>query len=121
MAAVKRFFDNVMGSSGEPDKVALDKSCANKAAIDAINASRSMQIVVRQIKYVDNVVEQDHRAIKRVTRPMLNCKSFYAARFVLAGVELMHITCNGQVFADGGQETSFAAQSYAMAGQIRPM
>ena len=83
MAAAKRFFDKAMESNGKPDKIAMDKSGANKAAIDAINANCDVLIVVRQ-------VEQDHRAIKRVTKPMLNFKSFHAARSVLAGVELMH-------------------------------
>ena len=76
MAAAKRFFDKAMGANGDPDKVAMDKSGANKAAIDAINAGRSLPILVRQVKYLNNIIEQDHRAIKRVTRPMLNFKSF---------------------------------------------
>ena len=78
MAAAKRFFDKAMGANGDPDKVAMDKSGANKAAIDAINAKRDVPILVRQIKYLNNIVEQDHRAIKRVTRPMLNFKSLRA-------------------------------------------
>ena len=76
MAAAKRFFDKAMQTNGDPEKVAMDKSGANKAAIDAINAGRDVPIVVRQVKYLNNIVEQDHRAIKRVTRPMLNFKSF---------------------------------------------
>jgi putative transposase len=51
--------------------------------IDSINAGRSMSILVRQVKYLNNMVEQDHRAIKRRTRPMLNFKSFRAAGSVL--------------------------------------
>lgn len=47
--------------------------------------------MVRQVKYPNNIVEQDHRAIKRVARPMLNFKSFQAARSVLAGVEFIHM------------------------------
>ena len=76
MAAAKRFFDNAKGENGDPSKVAMDKSGANKAAIDAINAGRDVPILVRQAKYINNSVEQDHRAIKRVIRPMLNFKSF---------------------------------------------
>ena len=96
MAAAQRFFNKAMGANGDPDKVAMDKSGANKAAIDAINAGRDVPIVVRQVKYLNNVVEQDHRAIKRVTSPMLNFKSFHAAGSVLAGVELMHMIRKGQ-------------------------
>jgi putative transposase len=91
MAAAKRFFDKAIGANGDPDKVAMDKSGANKAAIDAINTGRAVPILVRQVKYLNNIVEQDHRAIKRVTRPMLNFKSFRAAGSVLAGIELIHM------------------------------
>ena len=44
-----------------------------------------------QVKYLNNIVEQDHRAIKRVTRPTLNFKSFRSAGSVLAGIELMYM------------------------------
>ena len=49
--------------------------------MDAINAGRAVPILVRQVKYLNNIVEQDHRAIKRVTKPMLNFKSFRAAGY----------------------------------------
>ena len=58
----------------------MDKSGANKAAIDEINHDRERFIEVRLIKYLNNIVEQDHRAIKRVTKPMLNFKSFRSVR-----------------------------------------
>ena len=74
-AAAKRLFDKAMTANGAPDKVAMDTSGANKAAIDEINAGRAV-ITVRQVKYLNNIVEQDHRAIKRVTRPILGFKSF---------------------------------------------
>ena len=118
MAAAKRFFDKAMGAHGEPDKVAMDKSGANKAAIDAINAGRSVPIVVRQVKYLNNIVEQDHRSIKRITRPMLNFKSFQAARSVLAGIELMHMIRKGQFAIDGLADMLFAEQFLALAGQV---
>jgi transposase-like protein len=86
-AAAKRFFDKAMRDNDIPEKVTMDKSGANKAAIDEINASREIPIVVRQVKYLNNIVEQDHRAIKRVTKPMLNFKSFRSARNTLAGIE----------------------------------
>jgi putative transposase len=54
MAAAKRFFDKAMGANGNPDKVAIDKSGANKAAMDAINAGRDLPILVRQIKHFNN-------------------------------------------------------------------
>jgi len=99
----------------------MDKSGANKAAIDAINAGRDVPIVVRQVKYLNNIVEQDHRAIKQVTSPMLNFKSFRAAHCVLAGVELMHMIRKGQFAINGTDAMSFADQFYALAAQVRPV
>jgi transposase-like protein len=58
-----------MAANGEPEKVNLDKSGSNKAAMDDINAWREQAIVVRQVKYLNNRVEQDHRAIKRIHDP----------------------------------------------------
>ena len=121
MVAAKRFFDKSMGVNGDPDKVAMDKSGANKAAIDAINTCRDVPIVVRQVKYFNNIVEQDHRAIKRVTRPMLNFKSFRSAGSVLAGIELMHMIRKGQFAIDGVEAMSFADQFSALAGIVRPV
>ena len=99
----------------------MDKSRANKAAIDAIDQSREGPIEVRQINYLNNFVEQDHRAIKRITRPMLGFKSFRCAKAVLAGIELMHMIRKGQMMTEAGNEMSFANQFYALAGQIRPV
>ena len=121
MAAAKRFFNKAMGANGAPDKVVMDKSGANKAAIDAINAGRDVPIVVRQVKYLNNIVEQDHRAIKRVTRPMLNFKSFRAAHCVLAGVEFMHMIRKRQFVTDGVDTLSIADQFYALAGKVSPL
>ena len=121
MAAAKRFFDKAMGANGDPDKVAMDKSGANKAAIDAINTDRDVLILVRQVKYLNNIVEQDHRAIKRVTRPMLYFKSFWSAGSVLAGIELIHMIRKGQFAIDGADAMSFADQFYALAGMVRPV
>ena len=64
---------------------------------------------MRQIKYLNNIVEQDHRAIKRQTRPMLGFKSFWSAAVTLAGVELMHMIRKGQVLLTN--ELSPAQQS----------
>ena len=120
-AAAKRFFDKAMQAHGVPEKVTMDKSGANKAAIDEINAGRKIPIIVRQVKYLNNVVEQDHRVVKRVTKPMLNFKSFRSAKNVLAGIELMHIIRKRQFMMEGVDEMSFAHQFYALAGQIRPV
>jgi putative transposase len=121
MAAAKRFFDKAMEANGNPDKVAMDKSGANKATMDAINADRDLPILVRQVKYLNNIVEQDHRAIKRLTRPMLNFKSFRAADSVLAGIELIHMIRKGQFAIDGTEAMSSADQFSALAEKVRPI
>ena len=53
--AAKRFFDKAIRTNGDPEKVAIDKSSANKAAIDAINVGCGVPIVVRQVKYLNNI------------------------------------------------------------------
>jgi putative transposase len=80
-----------------------------------------MPILVRQVKYLNNIVEQDHRTIKRVTRSMLNFKSFCAAGSVLAGIELIHMIRKGQFAIDGAETMSFADQFFALAGMVRPV
>jgi len=120
-AAAMRFFDKAMKANGVPEKVTMDKSGANKAAMDEINARGETPIIVRQVKYLNNIVEQDHRAVKRVTKPMLNFKSFRAAKNVLAGIELMHMIRKGQLMLQGCSERSSADHFYALAGQIRPV
>ena len=118
--AAMRFFEKAMRANEVPEKVTMDKSGANKAAIDQIIENKEVAIVVRQLKYLNNIVEQDHRAIKRVTRPMLGFKSFRAAAKVLAGIELMHMIRKGQMVLKGCEEMSYANQLYALAGEIRP-
>jgi transposase-like protein len=46
---------------------------------------------LRQSKYLNNIVEQDHRAVKRITAPMLGFKSFWSAQKLIAGIETMHM------------------------------
>ncbi len=70
--------------------------------------------------YLNNIIEQDHRAIKRVMRPMLNFKSFKSASSVLAGVELMHMIRKEQFAIDSVGTISFAEQFYTLARQVRP-
>ena len=113
-AAAKRFFDKAMQANSVPEKVTMDKSGANKAAIDEINANREKPMLVRQVKYLNNIVEQDHRAVKRITKPMLGFKSFQSAKNILAGIELMHMIRKGQIMMEGADKMSYAEQFYAL-------
>jgi putative transposase len=118
-SAARRFFDKAMRYSEVPGTVTMDKSGANKAALDQLKTERDIPIAIRQVKYLNNIVEQDHRAIKRVTRPMLGFKSFRAAQAILAGIELMHMIRKGQNMMAGCEGMSFADQFYMLAGQVR--
>ncbi len=119
-AAAMRFFEKAMQDNGTPEKVSMDKSGANQPAIGQIIEDKDISVLVRQIKYLNNIVEQDHRALKRLTKPMLGFKSFEATKNVLAGIELMHMIPKGQMTLEGCEEMSFADQFCALAGPIRP-
>jgi transposase-like protein len=111
--AALRFLRKAIGNNGTPEKITIDKSGANTAAIESHNAETKAGIEMRQIKYLNNIVEQDHRAIKRRTRPMLGFKSFWSAAVTLAGVELMHMIRKGQLMLTG--ELCPARQFYSLA------
>ena len=55
-----------------------------------------VQLTVRQIKYLNNIVEQDHRFIKKITKPMKGFKAFYSAEATLSGVEFHHMLRKNQ-------------------------
>jgi putative transposase len=59
-------------------------------------------IELRQSKYLNNVVEQDHRAIKKRTRRMMGLKSFRSATKIVAGIETMHMVKKGQLACPAG-------------------
>ena len=100
---------------GVPEKITIDGSAANEAAIKTYNEEHGTAIVIRKTKYLNNIVEQDHRAIKRVTRPMLGFKAFAAAQATLTGIELMHMLRKGQLEGGREQGRSAAEQFYALA------
>ena len=74
-----------------------------------------MPIELRQSKYLNNIVVQDHRAIKRIVRPMLGFKSFACARVLIAGIETMHMIRKGQLERLKEQGSSAADQFYSLA------
>jgi putative transposase len=112
--AALRFLRKAIKWNGTPEKVTIDKSGANTAALERHHAETETSIEIRQIKYLNNIVEQDHRAIKRLVRPMLGFKSFRSAAMTLAGIELMRMIRKGQL-----QTTARcvpARQFYVLAG-----
>ena len=98
-----------------PDKITIDKSGANTAAIESVIADPGAPLQLRQSQYLNNIVEQDHRFIKRIIRPMLGFKSFRCARILLAGIETMHQIRKGQMLNPPGQTPSAAEQFYRLA------
>ena len=114
-AAARRFLERAINLHDVPEKITIDKSGANTAAIESVKADACVDIVMRQNKYLNNIVEQDHRAIKRITRPMLGFKSFWSARIIIAGIEIMHMIRKGQMDYPAGQPMSAAQQFYSLA------
>jgi len=114
--AALRFLTKAIRRHGVPEKITIDGSDANEAAIKRYNEEHGTAIEIRQIKYLNNLVEQDHRAVKRITRPMLGFKSFAAAQNTLVGIELMHMIKKRQMGGKEGDEGHTAAgQFYSLA------
>ena len=107
--AAKAFFRKAIKSNGRPKVVTVDKSGSNKAALDHYNigVSESDQIKIRQIKYLNNIVEQDHRFIKKRTRPMLGFKAFHSAKATINGIESVRIIQKGQILGQTANQSSF--------------
>lgn len=114
-AAARRFFERAIDLHDVPEKVTIDKSGANTAAVHGLIADSGVAIELRQSKYLNNLVEQDHRAIKRRTRPMLGFKDFHCAAKVIAGIEVMHMIRKGQLAGPKGQVMSAAELFYSLA------
>jgi transposase-like protein len=86
----------------QSSKTANPRLCKSTKAVriwplDALNAERGTPIKIRQNKNLNNTVEQDHRAIKRRTRPMLGFKNFRFTRILLSGIELMRMIAKGKI------------------------
>lgn len=101
--AVLKFFKKAIGSSGVPTKVNIDKSGSNTAALERINSLFYIYglwyllIEVRRLKYLNNLIEQDHRFIKKITKYTLGFKSFKSAEATIAGIELHRMLKKGQM------------------------
>jgi len=114
-AAALRFLKKAIRRHGVPEKITIDGSAANEAAIKRSHAAHGPTIVIRKRKYLNNIVEQDHRGVKRITRPMLGFKACAAAQSTLTGIELMPRLRPGQLTGGREQGRSAAAQVSALA------
>ena len=104
-AAATAFFRQAIDGNGLPEKVVIDKSGSNNAGLENINMLLMLSgllcwIEILQVKYLNNIIEQDHRFIKKITRPMLGFKAFHSASATIAGIETAHMIRKGQLFEE---------------------
>jgi putative transposase len=100
--AATDFFKQAINSNGFPEKVVMDKSGANYAGLENINVLLMLAgifnfIEILQVKYLNNIIEQDHRFIKKITKPMMGFKAFHSAKATIAGIEIAHMIRKGQL------------------------
>ena len=91
VGAAKTFFRRALKKHGDPLSITLDAYAASHRAVQELQESGEIlypKMRVRSCAYLNNVVEQDHRRVKRRVNPMLGFKSFENARVVIAGIEL---------------------------------
>jgi len=114
-AAAAAFLHKAIRTQGLPEKVTIDQRGSNTAAIKRYNKTHETAIVIRHSKYLNNMVKQDHRAVKHITHPILGFKSFWAACCTIAGIEVMHALRKGQLETTGAVSRTPAEQFYALA------
>ena len=119
LTAAKRFLRKAFKRHGRPERIVIDGSQTNQEAILSCDTESRLQdrlscklkpIRIRQSAYLNNRIEQDHRAIKRRIRPMLGFKSLATARIVLGGIELVHMMRKGQAKYARNSNLSLAEQ-----------
>src|SRR2546428_13884432 len=108
--AAKRFLTKAIRRHGVPEKITIDGSAANEAAIKSYNEEHGTAIAIRKGKYFKNIVEQDHRGVKGITRPMLGFKPFDPAQSTILGIELMHTIKKSQSLVEEGNERRLHAR-----------
>ncbi|PIO44456.1 IS6 family transposase [Phyllobacterium zundukense] len=119
LAAAKRFLRKALARHGRPDRVVIDGSQTNREAIISCDTTNRLQdrsrrqlkpITVRKSPYLNNLIEQDHRRIKRRVRPMLGFKSTGTARIILSGIEMVHMMRKRQARYSYNPNPSLAEQ-----------
>ena len=104
--SAQKFLNKAIGNNSKPRVINIDKSGANKSGIRSINRDllTVKKIKIRQCKYLNNIVEQDHRNIKRRISIDTGFKEFESAQRTLAGIEVVNIIRKGQI-ADSRKTT----------------
>jgi transposase-like protein len=98
IAAAKRFFNKAIESYSTPEKITLDGYAATHTAVQGLKelAKLPINVCVRTSKYLNNLIEQDHRRVKQRVYPMLGFKRFGNAVVTISGIELAHKIKKGQ-------------------------
>ena len=106
--AAKRFFRKALGQphTVNPRTITVDKNPAYPKAVTEMKADGELWRFsrLRQCKFLNSIVEQDHRRIRRLIRPGLGFHSFWTARRTLAGYEAMAMIRKGQLRNIGGRD-----------------
>jgi IS6 family transposase len=121
--AAKRFFRKAFGRphTVDPRTITVDKNPAYPKAVTEMKAGGELWRFsrLRQCKFLNNIVEQDHRRIRRLIRPGLGFGGFWTARRTLAGYEAMAMIRKGQLRNIGGRDmraqASFIAELFEIA------
>ena len=113
--AAEAFLRKAIRNQGLPAKITIDQSGSNAAAIKHYKCTHKTALTIRHSKYLNNVVEQDQRAVKRITHPVLGSKSFWAAGCTIAGIEVMHAIRKGQLATANDRPRTPVEQFYALA------
>lgn len=113
-AVTKKFFAKALANNGIPLRIVIDKSGANAAGIREVNKILKrfgcpFKITTVRSKYLNNRIEQDHRFIKRRTRPMLGFKSLPSAAAPLDGIEVAQMIRKRQFELEYDGFAQFAA------------
>ena len=105
--AATHFLKKAIANNGMPEKINIDKSGANIAALDQLNEDNKSDgkkdmIEKRTVKYLNNIVEQDHRRIKRRIVNSTGFKEFESAQRTLAGIEVVNVILKNQIMNSKG-------------------
>ena len=95
--SAQKFLNKAIGNNGNPRIINIDKSGANKEGIKTFNKRIFKNVKWRQCKYLNNIVEQDHRNVKRRITISTGFKDFESAQRTLAGIEVVNIIRKNQI------------------------
>ena len=124
LTAAKRFLARALKRHGRPERIVIDGSQTNREAILSCDTTERLRdrsrrelkpIRIRQSRYLNNRIEQDHRAVKRRVRPMLGFKSMASARAILSGIEMVHMMRKRQAKYARNPQPALAEQFHLLA------